>query len=107
MESGGGLWGLLASLCACGVVTKLPSGLELLDRGRSLDQRIGTERARQLEGKTQVGSHPTVPRPQEWEAETHASGTPRTVLGSGDFCPHLTNEDTDSDLPKVTEPVSG
>lgn len=75
----------------------------------SLDQGIGTERARWLEGKPQVEWelqslpwHPTIPRPQVWEAETHPSGTPSTSLGSRDYCPHLTDEDTDSDLLKVT-----
>lgn len=85
------MW-VAASLGACAVVMKLPSGL-----GRSLGQGIGTERQ-----VPRVASHPTIPPPQVWEAETHTSGTPSTILESRDSCPHLTDEDPDSDLPKVT-----
>lgn len=65
--------------------------------GRSLGQGTGTERQ-----VSQVASPPTIPPPQVWEAETHTSGTPSTILESLDSCPHLTDEDPDSDLPKVT-----
>lgn len=53
-------------------------------------------------------THPFLPAPV-WAAGTRPPGIPSTILRSRDYCPHLTDEETETDLPKVTvtEPGSG